>query len=270
MEEGLDRQVDIRLDERSQGLVAFVVIDNAKRLNAMNSVLMGQFIEEMSKLARIDRLRALVLTGAGEKAFIGGADIKEMGALEDGLAARAFISRVHACCDAIRTIPVPTIARIQGFAFGAGLEMAAACDLRVASETAIFGMPEVKLGIPSVVEAALLPMLVGWGRTRHILMLGETFGAQDALSWGLVERVAPPELLDDAVENWLEHVLSSKPHAVRLQKQLIRAWEDLPLRAAIAAGIDSFASAFATQEPTTAMRDFFAAQAKRKAAAEKE
>jgi enoyl-CoA hydratase len=270
LDEGLDRQVGIRLEERAQGLVAFVVINNAKRLNAMNSALMGQFVEEMSKLARNERLRALVLTGAGEKAFIGGADIKEMGAIEDGQAARAFISRVHACCNAIRAIPVPTIARIQGFAFGAGLEMAAACDLRIASQAALFGMPEVKLGIPSVVEAALLPMLVGWGRARHILLLGETFGAQDALSWGLVERVTPPEQIDEAVEDWLVQVLSSKPHAVRLQKQLIRAWEDLPLRAAIAAGIDSFAAAFATQEPTIAMRDFFAAQAARKAAAAKE
>ncbi len=269
MDHGRERQVEVHLDERQHGLVAFVVIDNVRRLNVLNSALMAQFVEEMSKLAREERLRALVLTGAGEKAFIGGADIKEMGAIEDGHGARAFISRVHACCDAIRCIPVPTIAQIRGFAFGAGLEIAAACDLRIASQTAIFGMPEVKLGIPSVVEAALLPMLVGWGRARQILLLGETFGAQDALSWGLVERVTPPEQLDDALEDWLGQVLSSKPQAVRLQKQLIRSWEDLPLRAAIQAGIDSFAAAFETEEPTVAMRDFFTAQAGRKAATSK-
>jgi enoyl-CoA hydratase len=262
-----ERQVEVRLDERPHGLIAFVFIDNARRLNVMNSALMAQFVEELSKLAREERLRALVLTGAGERAFIGGADIKEMGAIDDSHGARTFISRVHACCDAIRSIPVPTIARIHGFAFGAGLEIAAACDLRIASETATFGMPEVKLGIPSVVEAALLPMLVGWGRARQILLLGETFSAQDALSWGLLERVTPPEHLDEAVEDWLGQVLSSKPRAVRLQKKLIRSWEDSPLRAAIQAGIDSFAAAFETDEPTIAMRDFFAAQAERKAAA---
>ncbi len=267
VDHGRERQVEVHLDERQHGLVAFVVIDNVRRLNVLNSALMAQFVEEMSKLAREERLRALVLTGAGEKAFNGGADIKEMGAIDDSHSARAFISRVHACCDAIRSIPVPTIARIQGFAFGAGLEIAAACDLRIACETATFGMPEVKLGIPSVVEAALLPMLVGWGRARQILLLGEMFSAQDALSWGLVERVTPPERLDEAVEDWLGQVLSSKPRAVRLQKQLIRSWEDLPLRAAIQAGIESFAAAFETNEPTIAMRDFFAAQAERKATA---
>ena len=266
MTQTLESQVDIRLEARPQGVVAFLTINNAAKLNALNSALMTRFVAALSQLAGEDRLRALVLAGAGDKAFIGGADIKEMGAIVDPHQARAFISRVHACCHAIRAIPVPTIARIQGFAFGAGLEIAAACDLRIASTAATFGMPEVKLGLPSVVEAALLPMLVGWGRTRHMLLLGETFGAQDALAWGLVEQVTAPNELDPSVEEWLRQILAAQPRAVRLQKQLIRTWEDLPLRAAVAAGIDSFGAAFETDEPKRAMADFFAAQAERKAA----
>ena len=210
-------------------------------------------------------MRALVLTGEGDKAFIGGADIKEMAHLRDAAHARAFISRVHACLAAVRAIPVVTIARIQGFTFGAGLEMAAACDLRVASEDAIFGMPEVKLGIPSVAEAALLPMLIGWGRTRQMLLLGENFNATQALEWKFVERVTPHDQLDEAVQTWVGQTLTAAPAAVRLQKSLIRSWEDLPLRAAIAAGIDAFASAYHTDEPQSKMRHFLDAQAMRKA-----
>ena len=133
----------------------------------------------------------MVLTGAGDTAFIVGADIGEMAAIANGESARAFITRLHGCCDAIRNFPVPVIARIAGYCFGAGLEIASACDLRIASETASFGMQEVKLGIPSVIEAALLPSLVGWGRAREIMLLGEKFSAADALAWGLLERVAP-------------------------------------------------------------------------------
>ena len=192
------------------------------------------------------------------------ADINEMNAIRDPATARSFITRVHACCAAIRSIPVPTIARIQGFALGAGLELAAACDLRIASQTATFGMPEVKLGIPSVVEAALLPMLIGWGRTRQMLLLGETFGAQQALAWNLVEQVTPPDELDSAIQICIGQLLNSKPRAVRLQKSLIRAWEDLSTQEAIQAGIDAFAAAFDTDEPQIAMHEFLAAHAARR------
>jgi enoyl-CoA hydratase len=119
-------------------------------------------------------------------------------------------------------------------------------------------MPEVRLGIPSVIEAALLPLLIGWGRTRQVVLFGENFSAQDALSWGLVEEVAGAGQLDEMIEAWLGRLLSCAPGAVRRQKQLIRAWEDLPLRAAIEAGIDSFAEAVGSGEPAAAMRDFFA------------
>ncbi len=260
-----DRQIALRRDTRPGGRVAFVTIDNPRRLNSMNSALMDEFVETFAGLAADETLRCVVLTGAGEAAFVGGADIKEMAVLAGPDEARAFITRVHRCCVAVRDLPVPVIARINGAAYGAGLELAAACDLRVAATSASFGMQEVRLGIPSVVEAALLPMLVGWGRAREILLLGETFSAEDARSWGLVERVAEPQALDAAVEAWLESLLACSPGAVRAQKALIRKWEDLPLSAAISAGIDSFAAAFATPEPKQAMAAFLERQRARKA-----
>ena len=259
-------RVITRMEEREDGArVAHVVINNAAKLNTLNSALMVDLVAAFERLAHDDRLRCVVLTGAGDKAFIGGADIDEMATI-DATTARSFIAKVHRCCHAPRESPVPVIARIQGFALGAGMEVAAACDLRVASATAQFGMPEVKLGIPSVVEAALLPMLVGWGRTREMLLLGENFSAAEAAAWGLVERVVPPGDLDAAVERCVASILKAGPHAVRLQKKLIRAWEDLPLRAAVSAGIDAFAAAFATDEPQREMAKFLAAREARRAA----
>jgi enoyl-CoA hydratase len=249
-------QIALRLDERPGGRIAFVTIDNPSRLNSLTGALMDELAAKLAPLAADAELRALVLTGAGDKAFIGGADIAEMSALADAEAGRRFITRLHRCCDSIRAIPVPVIARINGFALGAGLEIAASCDVRIAAENAVFGMPEVRLGIPSVIEAALLPLLIGWGRTRQVVLFGENFPAQDALAWGLVEEVAGADHLDEVVEAWLGRLLSCAPGAVRRQKQLIRAWEDLPLRAAIEAGIDSFAEAVASGEPAAAMRAY--------------
>jgi len=257
-------QVDLRLNEHRGELVAFITVNNPSRLNAMNSALMDEFIETLSPLGAKAELRALVLTGAGDKAFIGGADIREMGALPSAEDGRLFITRLHRCCDAIRNIPVPTLARINGLTLGGGLEVAAACDVRIAVESAVFGMPEVKLGIPSVIEAALLPMLIGWGRTRQILLFGKNFSAQEALSWGLVNELVSSVDLDNAVGRWLDQLLSCSPSAVRLQKQLIRAWEDMPLQAAVQAGIESFATAIQSGEPSLAMRDFLARQKTRK------
>jgi enoyl-CoA hydratase len=259
-EPAMSPAVHVRQVRRAAGHVAFVTIDNARKLNTLNAALMAEFAAVFARLAGRDDLRAVVLTGAGERAFVGGADVDELAAIDGPAAARAFIGAVHACCAAVRDLPVPVIARIGGWALGAGLELAASCDLRVAAEGAMFGMPEVRLGIPSVVEAALLPALVGWGRAREMLLLGETFDAARALAIGLVEAVVPAADLDAAVEARLAAILAAGPRAMRLQKALIRAWEDLPIKAAIAAGIDAFAAAYETDEPRKAMAAWRAAR----------
>jgi len=247
--------VRVTLEPRESGVVAHVTIDNAAKLNTLGSALMIAFIDAIAALGRRDDLRAVVLTGAGDKAFIGGANIYEMATL-DAAAAQGFITLVHRCCAALRDLAVPVIARLNGYALGAGLEVAAACDLRVAASNAVFGMPEVKVGIPSVVEAALLPGLIGWGRTRELLLFGENIDAATAMAWGFVEEVVAPQALDAAVERRLAALLRCGPQAVRLQKQLIRRWEDLTLSQAVQAGIESFTQAYATDEPTRMMAAF--------------
>ncbi|HKS88640.1 MAG TPA: enoyl-CoA hydratase [Stellaceae bacterium] len=241
--------VTIAREERPEGgHLARVTIDNRSKLNTLNRALMVELVETIERLENDAELRLVILSGAGERAFVGGADIGELAAL-DRDSARDFITLVHRCCDGFRKLPAPVIARIDGYALGAGLELAAACDLRVASERAQFGMPEVRVGIPSVVEAALLPQLIGEGRARRLLLTGEPIGAAEALAWGLVDAVAAPEELDAAVERFAAAILAGGKRALRIQKQLIGEWQDLSTGAAIARGIDAFAEAYDSDEP---------------------
>ena len=256
--------VTLRVEGTPRGRIAFVAVDNQKKLNNLSSEVMGQFIDVFRNLSADPALRAVVLSGAGDKAFIGGANIDEMAALDGPEAARAFILKVHGCCQAIRDLPVPVIAAVDGWCLGAGLEVAAACDMRLCSDQARFGMPEVRLGIPSVVEAALLPSLIGWGRTRRILMTGEIFGANEALAWGLVEEVYLKAMLETGVDDLLEKLLEAEPAAVQLQKALIQRWEELPMSRAIAAGVDAFEQAWTTDEPKASMARYLAERAQAK------
>lgn len=248
-------RVDVELTPYAGGAVARLTIDNRGKLNTLDSALMREIVAAVDALASRDDLRALVVTGAGEKAFIGGASIPEMAAL-DRASARAFITLVHETCDCLRRLPVPVVARIDGYALGAGLEVAVSCDLRIATTRAKFGMPEVKVGLPSVVEAALIPHLIGFGRARELMMLGETIDAATALAWGLVERVVAPDALDAEIDKVLASLFAAGPQAIRRQKALMQVWEALPVGQAIAAGIDAFEQTFSTDEPRRMLSGF--------------
>jgi enoyl-CoA hydratase/carnithine racemase len=247
--------IDVQLVSHERGVVATMTVDNRRKLNTLNSKLMSMFVRQVEALAGREDLRALVLTGAGDRAFIGGASIDEMVEF-DHVRAEQFITRLHRCCECLRQLPVPVIARIDGYALGGGLEVAVSCDLRVATTRAKFGMPEVKVGLPSVIEAALLPHLIGWGRTRELLYTGETIDAETALRWGLVERVVPPDQLDREVDKLVGSLLAAGPHALRSQKRLMQQWETLPIHEAIGAGIDALVRSCDTDEPKRLMSAF--------------
>jgi enoyl-CoA hydratase len=134
--------------------------------------------------------------------------------------------------------------------------------MRAAADTAVFGMPEVHMGLPSVIEAALLPGLVGWGRTREILITGETFPASEALEMRFVERVVGAGDLDAAVDRWLAAICRAAPEAVRAQKRLINRWQRVSVDEGIYAGIDALAEAYDTGEPQARIEAFFAAKTK--------
>lgn len=257
-------RIDLQFETMAAGEVARLVIDNPAKLNALSLGLMGEIVAAVEAAGARPHLRALVVTGSGERAFTGGADIDEMARLATPAEARRFISALHGCCAAVRACPAPVIARINGYCFGAGLELAAACDLRIAADEAVLGMPEVRLGIPSVIEAALLPQLIGWGRTRRLLLTGENISAATALAWGLVDDAAPGRQLDEAVRRTLEAILACGPQAIRAQKALISAWERLPLAEAIETGIEAFADAWTTDEPRRMMSAYLTGRAARK------
>jgi enoyl-CoA hydratase/carnithine racemase len=256
--------VHVKTEDRPSGRVATVTIDNQRRLNCLASPSIVSLTQAFRKLAEDTVLRAVVLTGAGDKAFIGGADLNELGgACADSV--RLFITRLHQACLAIRECPVPVIGRVNGFCLGAGLEVAASCDMRVSSDNAVYGMPEVHMGLPSVIEAALLPGLIGWGKTREILITGETFGAEPALAMGFVQKVVPAADLDSAVDHWLGLIGRATPKAVRNQKALMNRWERVSVEEGVYAGIDAISEAYTTGEPQAAIKAFFDAK-KQKAA----
>ncbi|MFM9938405.1 MAG: enoyl-CoA hydratase [Hyphomicrobiaceae bacterium] len=256
--------IHVKTVDRNGGRVATVTLDNARKLNCLNTALVVGLREAFETLSRDTHMRAVVLTGSGDRSFIGGADLNELGgACADS--GRLYITRLHKACKAIRDCPVPVIARVNGFCLGAGLEVAAAADMRVASDNAIFGMPEVHMGLPSVIEAALLPGLIGWGKTREILLTGETFGVEDAHAMGFVQKVTAPAGLDAAVQHWLDLILRATPLAIRSQKALMNRWERVSVEEGIYAGIDALSDAYKTGEPQAAITAFFAAKAKPKA-----
>lgn len=249
-------KIEVRREKRDAGVVAHVVFDNARRLNVLNPSALHDLTATFHALSAEEDLRVVVFSGAGGRAFIGGADINHMAGMRTSEDGRTFITMVHKLCQSIRDCPVPVICRLEGYTLGAGLEVAAACDLRISTDTAHFGMPEVKVGIPSVVEAALLPRLIGWGRTSWMLLTGENINAAKAEAWGMVEEVVETAKIDAAVERCVHSIVDATPLAVRAQKRLMRRWERLPLDEAVQAGIDSFAQSVAEGEHIERMGAF--------------
>ena len=251
-----DAAVRTAIEVRAGGArVARVTISRPEKLNAANSAVIEGLIETFGELAQDDGLRAAVLTGAGDRAFMGGADINELSMLNPDTG-RHFITRLHLAASAIRALPVPVIGRMRGYCLGAGAELAAACDFRVADESFVIGMPEVNVGLPSVIEAALLPMLIGWGRTREMLLTGMHYDAEAAFRMGLVENLVAADELDAKVNERLDQICAAGALAVRSQKALIDKWERLAIDQAIEEGIDHLSDAYSTDEPHRMMQPF--------------
>ena len=241
--------------ERDPRGIVRLTICNAGPLNILNSAAIKGVREGIEVLATERAIRALVIAGQSEKSMIGGADIKEMATL-DQASAEKFISGLRDLCEAARAFPAPVIARIPGWCLGGGLEFAAACDFRIASHDSKYAMPEVRVGIPSVIHAALLPRLIGWGRTSWLLLTAENIDAATADRWGMVEQVVPAAKIGEAVERCVASIVEGTPKAVRAQKRLMRRWERLSLDEAVQAGIDAFAQSVAEGEHIERMGAF--------------
>ena len=199
----------------TDGPVATITVNRPRVLNALNAATLGELDRAMRALGDDDGVRAVVLTGAGEKAFVAGADVTELAALAPG-AAKAHAAFGQGVFDLIEHLGKPVIAAINGFALGGGCELAMACTIRIAADTARFGQPEVKLGlIPGFAGTQRLPRLVGQGRALELILGGEMIDAAEALRIGLVNRVVPAAALLDEARSMARAIAANAPLAVR-------------------------------------------------------
>ncbi len=240
---------------QQEGPIAIITINRPEALNTLTHELILNLTKEAKRWSAEKEIRVIILTGSGNRAFVGGVDVRAMMDL-DPEGAERFITDLHRFFLAIRQSEKIVIASINGFALGGGLELVASCDLRVASDQARFGMPEVRVGIPSVIEAAYLPRLIGLGRAAEMVYTGEMIDAQEAWRIGLIHQVVPHGELKDATRRLAEKVLLNGSTATVLQKKLIAQWVELSLSEAVEAGIRAFRECYKTGEPKEGMKAF--------------
>ncbi|MCZ6917359.1 MAG: enoyl-CoA hydratase-related protein [Gemmatimonadetes bacterium] len=229
------------------GHVATLTINRPDKLNALNIETRQAVVDALADLARNDDVRVVIITGAGDKAFIAGADIKEF----EG---RSPIDQFRVMTDssmfqAVADFPKPTIAAINGFCLGGGCETALACDIRIASEKAKLGQPEINLGLmPGGGGTQRLPRLVGLGAAYKLLYTGDFIRASEAYRIGLVDEVVPPEELAGRAKELAQSIAQKSPVALRLIKEAVRASARTPLDEGLSKEVTLFALAFASDD----------------------
>jgi enoyl-CoA hydratase len=240
------------------GTLAIVTIDRPTALNALSSKVISELTQAIATLEVSTDIRVVALTGAGDKAFVAGADIAEMLELTPHQA-QAFAEMGGALGEAIEKSEKPWIAAVNGFAFGGGTELALACDFIYASEAAKFGQPEVKLGvIPGFGGTQRLPRRVGIAKAKEICMTGDTIGAAEALRIGLADAVFPATELMGRVKELAGRIAANGPLAVAEVKRLIHQGQSTSLEAALALEQRSFGLMFATSDQREGMAAFLA------------
>ncbi len=210
--------------------IAIVTIDNPSSLNALNAPTLTQLDKVFDTLTNNPGVKGVIITGGGEKSFVAGADISEFLQVKGNTAA-AFMARGQRIFDKIESFDRPVIAAINGFALGGGNELAMSCDIRIAAENAIFGQPEVNLGvIPGYGGTQRLPRLIGPGKAKEIILADERINAQEALRIGLVERVVPKGQAVEEAKKLLKKIMGKGPVAVKMAKKAINEGLGMPLR----------------------------------------
>lgn len=233
-----------------------LTISRPKALNALNSAVLAELERLLGELEQRDDLRAVLITGAGEKSFVAGADITEM---KDKTPeeARAFASQALRTIKRLETLPVPVVALVNGFCLGGGCELALACDWAVASDNAIFGQPEVLLGvIPGFGGTQRLPRRVGPAMALDLVTTGRKIDAQEALRIGLVNRVMPQAELEAYADELTKQLAGNGPQAVRASKQAVHDGMEQELDSALALETALFAFCFAGEEQKEGMSAF--------------
>ncbi len=224
---------------RKEGGIAHILINREKALNALNHDLMMRLDQIFSELEQDDQVIVVVITGTGNKAFVAGADVKEI--KEAGNKRTELIRNGQEIFSRIRDSSQVVIAAVNGFALGGGCELALACDIRIASENAKFGFPEVKLGLmPGYGGTQLLPRLIGVGGAKYVIFTGEMLTAAEAFQFGLVEKVCPPDRLMEEANTLARKIAANGPFAVRACKRAINRGVGIPLDAALKLELEEY------------------------------
>jgi enoyl-CoA hydratase len=228
--------------------VATIILNRPAALNALNARLLSDFEGIVRDTAADPAVHALVITGAGEKAFCTGADLTELSKMTPG-AAGALSRRIQRIFNDLEAMRKPVIAKINGFCLAAGLELALACDIRIAAATAVFGLPETTLGlIPGCGGTQRLPRLIGKTKALELLLTGERIDAAEAARLGLVNAVVPLNELDRAVNGLLTKLRSRSPVALGILKDAVNTGLELDLGQALEYEADCFEAAFQTED----------------------
>jgi len=236
--------------------VATITFNRPKALNAMNSETMGELLEAVNLCKKDDSIKAIILTGSGDKAFVAGADISEMQNLRPK-EALAFMELGHETLRALETLPKPSIAAINGFALGGGTEISMACDMRFASETARFGQPEILIGlIPGWGGTQRLSRLVGLGRAKELVMGGGQMDAKRAYEIGLVNQIFPADQLMDATKKFARRLAGMPGFAIKMAKHAMNFGYDLSLDNANRLEMECCAQCFSTDDQKEGMGAF--------------
>jgi enoyl-CoA hydratase len=210
--------------------IAVVTIDNPASLNALNAPTLTQLDQVFDQLAGNSEVKGVIVTGGGEKSFVAGADINEFLQVKGNMAA-GFMARGQRIFDKIEAFDRPVIAAINGFALGGGNELAMCCDIRIAAENALFGQPEVNLGIiPGYGGTQRLPRLIGPGKAKEIILADERINAQEALRIGLVQRVVPKGQAVEEAKKLLKKITAKGPVAIKMAKKAINEGLGMSLR----------------------------------------
>ena len=230
------------------GAIAIVTINRETKLNALNGQTLQELAQALDLLEKNETVRGIILTGAGEKAFVAGADIAEFAGISVEEAKKMAENGHFRIMGRIESFSKPIIAAVNGFALGGGLELAMACHIRIASDNAKFGLPEVSLGIiPGYGGTQRLPQLVGRGKALEMIMTGDMIDAADALQWGLVNRVVPSSALMDTCRSLLEKMFTRSRQALSKAIQAVQAGLKDP-REGQQQEIELFGQSFGTED----------------------
>jgi len=240
---------------QQEGQILILTLDRPEALNALNAQVLDDLSAALDAVD-VNAVRCLIFTGAGDRAFAAGADIAAMANMEPDEAA-AFSRRGNDLFRRIETYPLPTIAAVNGYALGGGCELSMACDMRLCSENAVFGQPEVTLGItPGFGGTQRLMRLVGMGKAKELIFSARTVKAPEALSMGLVNAVYPQSELLPAARKLAERISRNAPIAVRACKAAMNEGIDLPMDQAVDAEVREFSACFETEDQKRGMNAF--------------